>query len=202
MPSVSGVGVFAAYIPDIEETDERTEFREKILQANNYNYGISEEDNVKTEIPGWSDSSSGASGSKSKFTSYAMQFAGKSAAEMKSIMTSKGYEFHDGVWCADFVTFVAKEAFGSSLPSGFGSPSCATLRSWAEGNGKYLTGSNKGSVKPGDVVLFGAGGGSHTGIVTAVNGDTIETIEGNSSNAVNKRSYNINDGYVNGFIRL
>lgn len=116
-------------------------------------------------------------------------------------------------WCADFVTYVVKEAYkdnGKKAPSGFGSSSVEGLRQWGKNNNCYLDtsgASNKSSliaqnIKPGDVVIF-KNGISHTGIVTKVNPDgSFQTIEGNTSNKVAYRNYSANNGKISGFVQL
>ena len=113
-------------------------------------------------------------------------------------------------WCADFVTSVTKDTFGSALPSSFGSSSVSGLRSWAENNDCYLAmpSNNKAefirkNVKVGDIMIEKAGGKSHTGIVTKVNSDgSFETVEGNCSNSVAARTYTADSATLSGFISL
>ncbi len=103
----------------------------------------------------------------------------------------KGYNEKDGsykkftggrseAWCADFATYVTREALranGKSIPKGFGSSSVAGLKSWGQKNGRYVT--NVAQAKPGDIVIFNW---SHTGIVKNILADgTVVTIEGNTS---------------------
>lgn len=104
-------------------------------------------------------------------------------------------------WCADFATYVTKEALranGKSIPSGFGSSSVAGLKSWGQKNGRYVT--NVAQAKPGDIVIFNW---SHTGIVKNILADgTVVTIEGNTSNKVAERKYSPRSGKINGFVQV
>ena len=104
-------------------------------------------------------------------------------------------------WCADFATYVAKEALranGESIPSGFGSSSVAGLKSWGMKNGRYTQ--DVAQAKPGDIVIFNR---SHTGIVKNILADgTVVTIEGNTSDKVAERKYSPNSGKINGFVQL
>lgn len=104
-------------------------------------------------------------------------------------------------WCADFATYVAKEALranGESIPSGFGSSSVAGLKSWGMKNGRYTQ--DVAQAKPGDIVIFNR---SHTGIVKDILADgTVVTIEGNTSDKVAERKYSPNSGKINGFVQL
>ena len=104
-------------------------------------------------------------------------------------------------WCADFATYVTKEALranGKSIPSGFGSSSVAGLKSWGQKNGRYVT--NVSQAKPGDIVIFNR---SHTGIVKNILADgTVVTIEGNTSDKVAERKYSPSSGKINGFVQV
>lgn len=131
-----------------------------------------------------------SSGSASGIAKYALQYNGKTQAEMQSIMTKKGYRFDWGVWCADFVTFCTREVYGENALSGCSNTaSCWGIGTWAQKNG-ILMDSRRGStvdvnkLKPGDYILYNASGGEwyHIGIVTGVNSDgTVNTIEGNTT---------------------
>ena len=55
---------------------------------------------------------------------------------------------------------------------------------------------------PGTLIFFdwnGDGTSDHVGIVEKIEGSTVYTVEGNSSDAVNKRSYDINNGTIMGY---
>lgn len=116
-------------------------------------------------------------------------------------------------WCADFVSYVIKEAYqgnGKKAPSGLNTSSVESLRNWGIKNNCYLNTSNKSNqssliaqnVKPGDVVIF-KNGTSHTGIVTKVNSDgSFQTIEGNTSNKVAYRNYSSSNSKISGFIQI
>lgn len=116
-------------------------------------------------------------------------------------------------WCADFVSYVVKEAYkgnGKQVPAGFSTSSVESLRKWGINNNCYLNTSNSSNkssliaknVKPGDIVIF-KNGTSHTGIVTKVNSDgSFQTIEGNTSNKVAYRNYASTDSKVSGFIQI
>ena len=60
---------------------------------------------------------------------------------------------------------------------------------------------HKNAPNPGDQIFFSYSVGeySHTGIVEEVNGDTVTTIEGNSSDSVGRRSYNIGNLSIVGY---
>jgi hypothetical protein len=84
-------------------------------------------------------------------------------------------------WCAYFASWVYKTA-GYNIPSIGGAQA---LYDWFGSNQtKVIKGS--GDPLPGDVVYFAH---SHVGIVESYSGGTLNTIEGNSSNMVRKRTY-------------
>lgn len=82
-------------------------------------------------------------------------------------------------WCAVFVSWVFKHA-GAPLPRmdrPYGYMNCASAVAYARAHGLFDA---SGHYSPGDIVLFGPGGATHTGIVIADDGKTITTIEGNT----------------------
>ena len=122
--------------------------------------------------------------------------------------------FSNGVnqpWCADFVSHVTKETFGSRLPSSFKNfSSVSSLRQWGRNNGCYSEVPTSGkadfiaqNVKVGDIMIEKDGGKSHTGIVTKVNSDgSFETVEGNCGNKVATQHYTADSPTLSGFISL
>ncbi len=114
-------------------------------------------------------------------------------------------------WCADFVSTITKETYGSKLPSSFQHFSAVDeIRNWGENNNCYLSvpSVNKAEfiakkVKVGDIMIEKRGGKSHTGIVTKVNSDgSFEVVEGNSGNKVATQKYQANSSTLSGFVSL
>ncbi len=117
-------------------------------------------------------------------------------------------------WCADFATYVTKEAYkgsGKAVPKGFGSPSVEGLRQWGIKNNCYLktagtsnkTSVIKNNVKAGDLIIFKEKGRSHVGVVESIGSDgKIYTIEGNTSDKVARRSYAANNSTISGFVQM
>ncbi|MEQ8834850.1 MAG: CHAP domain-containing protein [Miltoncostaeaceae bacterium] len=108
-----------------------------------------------------------------------------------------------GPWCSYFVSWVAAEAGVPIGPGGQGEGWVPSVKTWAEGEGRWIP-SGSGAAAVGDLVLFdraGDGVYDHIGIVTGVAGDgSIQTVEGNSSDAVSARSYG--PGEYAGLVRL
>ena len=71
---------------------------------------------------------------------------------------------------------------------------------WFQSKGKWK--SRGYSPAPGTLIFFdwnGDGTSDHVGIVEKTEGSTVYTVEGNSSDAVNQRSYDINNGTIMGY---
>lgn len=119
------------------------------------------------------------------------------------------YNNHDKcgyAWCDVFVDWCfwmlcdknAKEAQKMSCQSGPYGAGCRYSKQYYESAGRYYT----SNPKPGDQIFFSSTGTiDHTGIVEMVNGNTITTIEGNTSNKVARRTYSLNSTYIKGFGR-
>jgi cell wall-associated NlpC family hydrolase len=108
-----------------------------------------------------------------------------------------------GPWCSYFVSWVAANAGVPIGPNGQGEGWVPSVRTWAESQGRYIP-AGQGAPAVGDLVVFdrtGTGVLDHIGIVTGVAADgSIQTVEGNSSDAVSARSYGPG-GYA-GLVRL
>lgn len=113
-----------------------------------------------------------------------------------------GWNIQNQPWCDIFVDWCFVTAYGMELaskllnePIGGASASCAVSMVRFQAAGRFTY----DSPQVGDQVFFGAGGSSHTGLVVAVNGNSFETIEGNTSDAVLRRKHSVDDGYTFGF---
>lgn len=105
-------------------------------------------------------------------------------------------------WCGEFVLWVFVHCFGvdralqmlcSPKPSGI--PLCSAGAQYFKTAGRWTT-----HPAVGNVIFFVVGGGiNHTGIVTAINGATITTVEGNSSDMVARRTYAAGDSHIAGY---
>ena len=105
-------------------------------------------------------------------------------------------------WCADFVSWVLRAAGHPLLggEDGWRLPWTGDVRAWFARRGRYRERAVAEPL-PGDVVWFVHG---HVGIVVGVRGTAIDTIEGNSDDAVRHRTY---DGWranpdIGGFGRI
>jgi LysM repeat protein len=119
------------------------------------------------------------------------------------------YNSHDKcgyAWCDQFVDWCfwklcdedAEEAQKMSCQSGPYGAGCVYSKQYYENAGRYYT----SNPKPGDQIFFSSTGRiDHTGIVETVNGNTITTVEGNTSDRVARRTYSLNSSYIKGFGR-
>jgi CHAP domain len=105
-----------------------------------------------------------------------------------------------GFWCAKFASFLAAKA---EVPQFEQSDSPARLYAVAEEQGRLTD-----APQPGYMVFIDLTGQnfaneyvSHVGIVESVDGDVIQTVEGNADNSglVTRQTRKIGDGYVIGF---
>ena len=107
-------------------------------------------------------------------------------------------------WCADFVSTALKKTGGS--PFGHQS-SVQGILNWGRNNAGRFMGagaarSNPGSLRAGDIAVWKQNGRSHVGLVTGVNKNgTFNTIEGNTSDRVARRTHSFSHRTLTGFVR-
>jgi hypothetical protein len=101
-----------------------------------------------------------------------------------------------GPWCGYFVSWACRQAGVPLMDGGAGSGSVDAIYSWAQHTGRAQPASSAYTPKPGDLIVFH----EHIGIVENVlpNGQ-IQTIEGNSSDRVSRRTHPRSDAV--GFVR-
>lgn len=107
-------------------------------------------------------------------------------------------------WCDVFVDFLFVKTFGEELgrkmlfqPMKSLGAGCLYSAQYYKDAGRW----HRTSPKPGDQIFFSYSSGeySHTGIVEEVTADTVTTIEGNTSDQVARRTYNIKDYGIVGY---
>ena len=110
-----------------------------------------------------------------------------------------GFDSHVA-WCACFASWCGDQAGlieSGKMPK---FSLCDDGIAWFQSKGKWK--SRGYSPAPGTLIFFdwnGDGTSDHVGIVEKTEGSTVYTVEGNSSNAVNQRSYAINNGTIMGY---
>jgi hypothetical protein len=103
-----------------------------------------------------------------------------------------------GPWCAYFTSWVAQQAGVPIGEAGQGFGAVSSVADWGQRTGRFFTPGTQ-PPQPGDLIVWG---GRHIGIVESVGLDgSINTIEGNSSNAVSRRTYGPDGGGATGFVR-
>ena len=125
-------------------------------------------------------------------------------AETPGLSEMYGWTPQNQPWCDVFVDAGFIECFGLPLacaltyqPMGAGSALCRQSAQYYRERGAFTT-----TPQEGDQIFFYSGGDiNHTGIVIAVNGGTVVTVEGNSSDAVSQRTYSLGAGHIAGYGR-
>src|ERR671931_1375692 len=103
-----------------------------------------------------------------------------------------------GPWCAYFVSWAARQAGVPLGDSGQGFGRVDDVYAGAQRTGK-ATPAGTGTPQPGDLIVWD----EHIGIVESVGADgSINTIEGNSSDRVSRRTYGNDGGGAIGYVRL
>lgn len=115
-------------------------------------------------------------------------------------------------WCAAFVHYVFKEANGGkeAMEGCTNVNYCPSIENWAEKNGIKASRSEAkegpdSEVKPGDAIIFdwdNDGTADHIGMVTEIKDGKVYTIEGNSSNKVSARSYDLNSSDIKSYVKM
>ena len=124
-----------------------------------------------------------------------------------------GVGYINAQWCQAFVDWVFIVAFGVELAKkliGVFTNYTPTGSNWFKKQNRYIK-RGKGTPKRGDVIYFyssAKGRIGHVGIVYKVSGNTVYTIEGNTSGAsslvtngggVKKKSYKMSSTYIDGY---
>ena len=109
-------------------------------------------------------------------------------------------------WCDVFYDWLLVQAFGAPLakrmlcqPDDSAGAGCSFSALYYRQAGRFYD----NDPQPGDQIFFtfAVGEVSHTGIVESVSGGTVTTIEGNTSDSVARRSYQIGSGSIYGYGR-
>ena len=104
-----------------------------------------------------------------------------------------------GPWCAYFTSWAAREAGAPLGDSGQGFGRVDDVYAWAQKAGKAIPNGPGVQPQPGDLIVWD----EHIGVVESVGADgTINTIEGNSSDQVSRRTYAPGARDAIGYVRL
>jgi CHAP domain len=103
-----------------------------------------------------------------------------------------------GPWCAYFTSWAAREAGVPLGDNGQGFGRVDDVYAWAQRTGKAIP-AGSGQPQPGDLIVWD----EHIGVVESVLPDgRVQTIEGNSSDAVTRRVHDASGGGAIGYVRL
>lgn len=119
----------------------------------------------------------------------------KDSGHMKFINWYGGFG-RGAAWCAIFVSYCANKAgVSTSIVPKYSK--CSVGKDWFVKKGLFK---QKGNYTPkrGDIVFF-LNNRSHTGIVEKVSGNTLHTIEGNTSDKVARRTYSLSNKAITGY---
>lgn len=125
-------------------------------------------------------------------------------AENAALQKLYGWKPQNTYWCDTFADVAFIECFGlenaskmTYQPIGAGSALCRQSAQYYKDNGAFYH-----RPEIGDQVFFYASGDiNHTGIVIRVDGGSVHTVEGNSSDMVAERVYSVMDGKIAGYGR-
>jgi hypothetical protein len=103
-----------------------------------------------------------------------------------------------GPWCAYFVSWAAAQGGTPLGDDGRGFASVDQLYAWAQSNGRAVPAGAE-PPRPGDLIVWD----EHVGIVEGVLPDgSVQTIEGNSSDRVSRRTHPPDGGGAIGYVRV
>ena len=103
-----------------------------------------------------------------------------------------------GPWCAYFTSWAAREAGVPLGDAGQGFGRVDDVYAWAQRAGKAIP-AGSAPPQPGDLIVWD----EHIGVVEAVLPDgSIQTVEGNSSDQVSRRTHDASGGGAIGYVRL
>lgn len=109
----------------------------------------------------------------------------------------KWYGMNGAAWCHMFVSWCANQA-GISVSIVPKTASTTTGMEWFKSKGLFKY-KGKYTPKRGDIIYFKSAGASHVGIVEKVEGSTVHTVEGNTSNKVARRNYSLSAARITGY---
>lgn len=141
--------------------------------------------------------------SKSLLTTAAGELGTSSRSEVAKYRNGQD---NGAAWCASFVSWCLKQTYGDKNPMGY-EASCSSIQAKATKAGVYAFKENY-TPKPGDLVRFLNNGQGHIGIVQKVENGKVYTVEGNTwgngdnTPRVMERSYSIDDGRINGYVKM
>lgn len=124
-------------------------------------------------------------------------------AEISKLTGKSGINPATTPWCAAFAMNLIDQHKLLDLDGLTNRNYTPTIKDWAQNKGVYGT-PDKYKPKAGDAIMFDWKGGrndvEHIGLVEKVKNGKVYTIEGNSSDSVKRRVYNLNDPVIDGYV--
>lgn len=146
-------------------------------------------------------------GTRNAFLEEAVSHNGYLETPVNRTKFGKAFGWDGVAWCHIYLSVCAKwSGNGDIIPW---TASCWHGMNWFAQRGQFIR-RGKGKPQPGDLVYYGSAGQDHVGLVYAVDGGHIYTIEGNTSNAsgfnpngggVHKKKWSLNYSRIYGYGR-
>ncbi|WP_424216358.1 peptidoglycan DD-metalloendopeptidase family protein (plasmid) [Streptomyces sp. BI20] len=95
---------------------------------------------------------------------------------------------HDGYgypWCQSFQSIIHKDAGGKPDVDYPWSAACAVATSWFKSRKRFYS-----TPQPGDILMYGPGGGTHVDLVTEVEPTRVKVVGGNTGGSLNGQFWN------------
>lgn len=127
------------------------------------------------------------------------------ASQINSITKESGIDCQTTPWCAAYAMNMLQDYGVLDSSSCSNINYCPTIKNWAQDQGLWEGGKNGYTPAPGDAILFdwGKDGTSdHVGIVEKVADGKVYTIEGNSSDSVRRKTYDLGSGVIMGYVNV
>ena len=126
-----------------------------------------------------------------------MDANGKTGTSGNYTKYGEWYGLNPGAWCAMFVSWCASQAgVSTSVIPKYASVSIGM--EWYKERGLFQYKEDY-TPKAGDIMFMKSNGASHTGIVLYCDGKTLYTVEGNTSDKVALRKYDVTNGKITGY---
>lgn len=160
--------------------------------------------------PRYTKTTSTSQSAVSKALSQVGQRENGSSNDSTAVRAYKNGRVDNNPWCASFVSWCYGSAQGSNNAKTFGyTASSQEIRRKADQAGFYSKKGTGYQPQVGDIAVWKSADGSkgHVGIVVALNDDgSFETVEGNTSNKVCRKTRTVNtnlsSGNFDGFVRM
>ncbi|MDO5297144.1 MAG: CHAP domain-containing protein [bacterium] len=125
------------------------------------------------------------------------------AAQINAITQQSNIDCQTTPWCAAYAMNMMENNGVLDTSTCANVNYCPTIEKWSQDQGTWEAQGNGYTPNSGDAILFdwnGDGTAQHIGVVEKIEDGKVYTIEGNSSDAVSRRSYDLNSENIKGYI--